>query len=74
MAGCPMDTILINVNGEDRRFEDPLTVTDLIRILEIKSSSIAVEVNKRIIPRSSHSTHLIREGDRVEIVTFVGGG
>jgi sulfur carrier protein len=66
--------VTFNLNGEDRRFEESLTVAELIRSLQIKTSSIAVEVNRVIVPRSSHETHRLEEGDRVEIVTFVGGG
>jgi sulfur carrier protein len=66
--------VTLNLNGEDRRFEESLTIAELIRSLQIKASSIAVEVNRVIVPRSSHPTHRLKEGDRVEIVTFVGGG
>ena len=66
--------VTLNLNGEDRRFEESLTVAELIRSLQIKASSIAVEVNRVIVPRSSHESHRLKEGDRVEIVTFVGGG
>ena len=64
----------LNVNGEDRRFEEPLTISGLIRALGLKVASIAVEVNRLIVPKSSHERHLLKDGDRVEIVTFVGGG
>jgi sulfur carrier protein len=66
--------VTIKVNGVDRSFEEPLTVSDLIRFLEIKNSTIAVDVNQKIVPRSSHPAHQLQDGDRVEIVTFVGGG
>ena len=64
----------LNVNGEDRRFEEPLTIAGLIHALGLKVASIAVEVNRLIVPKSSHERHLLKDGDRVEIVTFVGGG
>jgi sulfur carrier protein len=66
--------VTLNLNGEDRRFEAPLTIAELIASLRIKTSSIAVEVNRVIVPRSAHEAHRLNDGDRVEIVTFVGGG
>ncbi len=74
MAGPGSAMVTLNLNGEDRRFEEPLTVAELIRSLSIKTTSIAVEVNRVIVPRSAHESHRLRDGDRVEIVTFVGGG
>ena len=70
----PAAMLTLNLNGEDRSFEEPLTVADLLRSLGIQAPSIAVEVNRSIVPRSAHGTHPLEEGDRVEIVTFVGGG
>jgi thiamine biosynthesis protein ThiS len=66
--------LMLNLNGEDRRFGAPLTVAELIRKLEIKAVAVAVEVNRAIVPRSQHESHLLKDGDQVEIVTFVGGG
>ncbi|MHC4472911.1 MAG: sulfur carrier protein ThiS [Planctomycetota bacterium] len=64
----------ITVNGEERKIADGATVSDLIRALEIEKGRVAVEVNRSIVPRSSHADHVLSEGDRVEIVTMVGGG
>jgi len=66
--------VTLNLNGEDRLFPEPLTVEELVRKLEIHVGTMAVEVNRTIVPRSAHPSHRLKDGDRVEIVTFVGGG
>ncbi len=64
----------ITVNGEDREVPPGTTVTGLLGILVIEKGRIAVEVNREIVTKSLHETHVLTEGDRVEIVTMVGGG
>ena len=64
----------LRVNGETRDFEHELTVEDLLRTLDVPAVSVAVEVNRTVIPRRQHATHVLQEGDELEIVTFVGGG
>lgn len=66
--------VTLHVNGEIRNFETVMTVSELLAELEITTPAIAVEINRSIIPRSAHDTHRLGEDDRVEIVTFVGGG
>ncbi len=66
--------VTLHLNGEERRFDEPLTVAKLLVELDLVRGSNAVEVNRSIVPRSTHETHALREGDQVEIVTFVGGG
>jgi len=62
------------VNGEGRRFEAGMTVEALLRDLELEGKPVAVERNGITVPKSDHSKTPLAEGDRVEIVTFVGGG
>jgi len=63
------------INGEEKSFEATyLTVTELLNLLELPFEHIAVELNKEIIPKVQFSHCKINEGDRVEIVRFVGGG
>jgi thiazole synthase len=64
----------ITINAEARSFPDPLSVADLIRILEKDPAKLAVEVNRDVVPRTQHHSHLLHDGDAVEIVTLVGGG
>jgi sulfur carrier protein len=64
----------ITVNGEIRDAAEDLTVAALLGELELAGKRLAVEVNEDVIPRSEHLGHVLREGDRVEIVHAIGGG
>ena len=64
----------ITVNGGEQVIPADTTVTKLLELLEITADRIAVEVNREIVTRSLHATHVLADGDRVEIVTMVGGG
>ncbi len=62
------------VNGEPRELADGATVEQLVAALGVDRRSVAVERNREIVPRSQHATTPLADGDRVEIVTMVGGG
>lgn len=64
----------VTVNGEERDIEPGTTVRELVERLGLGSAPCAVEVNRALVPRREHETALIKEGDRVELVTLVGGG
>jgi len=64
----------IVVNGESRELPDGSTVANLLQVLELPEGRIAVERNREIIPLRLHSQTRLSEGDRVELVRFVGGG
>ena len=64
----------IEVNGEPRQVSDGITVLSLLRELEVASGPVAVERNAEIVPRAEHATTVLRDGDKVEVVQFVGGG
>lgn len=64
----------IHINGEPRELADGTTVAGLLEQLEVRMSGVAVERNLTVIPRAEHASTLLAEGDRVEIVTLVGGG
>ena len=66
--------VTLHVNGELRRSDRDITVLELLAELEINAPAIAVEVNRSIVPKSAHETHRLKDGDHIEIVTFVGGG
>jgi thiamine biosynthesis protein ThiS len=68
------DTVEIVVNGDARRVSDGKNIEDLVQELGLKPGQVAVEVNREIIRRSEWRQHLLRGGDEVEIVHFVGGG
>jgi sulfur carrier protein len=62
------------VNGETRALGDGDTIADLLAALQLGGRRIAVEVNLDIVPAAEYDSRAIREGDRIEIVQFVGGG
>jgi len=62
------------VNEEHRDLPEASTVADLVLALGLTGVRCAVEVNRRLIPRAEHAGHRLEEGDRVEVVTLVGGG
>ena len=64
----------IIVNGESRDVPDNLSVADLLDELRLSGKPVAVEVNLELVPRQQHAAHRLAEGDRLEIVTLVGGG
>jgi len=64
----------IIINGEERSFDAPLTLAALVQRLGMKTDRVAVELNLDIVPRDQWPAHQLSEGDRLEIVQFVGGG
>ena len=66
--------ISIVVNGEERQFAAALTVAELLESLDLDARKVALERNLEIVPRSLYGETGLGEGDRVEIVHFIGGG
>jgi sulfur carrier protein len=64
----------VQINGEDRDFDVSLPLSALVEQLGMKADRVAVELNRNIVPRSQWAETLVSEGDRLEIVQFVGGG
>ena len=65
----------VQINGETREIiQDRMVLTELILELALAPQRIAVEVNQKIARRSDWDTTIIHDGDRIEIVHFVGGG
>lgn len=62
------------VNGEGRRLEAGTTVADLLRDLELEGRPVAVEINGATVAKGAYPKTELVEGDRVEIVSIVGGG
>ena len=62
------------INGEERDFVGPLSLSGLIANLALKPDRVAVELNRQIVARELWPGTELREGDRLEIVHFVGGG
>ena len=64
----------ITLNGDAHEVAGPLTVTELLAQLQIDARRVAVEHNLVVLKRERFEATMIREGDEVEIVNFVGGG
>ena len=64
----------IVVNGEVREVTHGTTVAVLVELLGARVGAVAVEVNREVVLRTEHATRVLREGDKVEVVRFVGGG
>ena len=66
--------IQVRLNGETREIEPGLTLERLLERLEMPARRVAVEHNRQVVPRERYGTTQVRAGDRIEIVTLVGGG
>ena len=64
----------ILLNGEERELEDGSNLARMIAGLELGRVRVAVERNFEIVPRDQYDSTMLAEGDRVEVVTLVGGG
>lgn len=64
----------ITVNGSARQVETGTTLAALIAQLALKTDRIATERNLALVPRAQYEATVLAEGDKLEIVTFVGGG
>jgi sulfur carrier protein len=64
----------IHVNGETRMAADGATVADLLRELQVRPDRVAVELNLEVLDRNDFEGRSLHEGDRVEIISFIGGG
>ena len=66
--------MIITLNGERFELDRPLSVIDLLARLDIDPRRVAVEHNLTIIRRNTFPEVVVKDGDRIEIVNFVGGG
>lgn len=62
------------INGEKKQVENVLTIEDLIKVLELSSERLAVELNLKVIRRTDWQEIKLTDGDKLEIIHFVGGG
>ena len=67
-------TVQITLNGDRLELSGPMTVTQLLSWLDIDPRRVAIEHNLTVVKRSAYEDTLVREGDQVEVVNFVGGG
>jgi thiamine biosynthesis protein ThiS len=66
--------MFLHINGEQRDFPGDLTVASLVAQLGMKPDRVAVELNLAIVPRAQWDTTTLKDGDKLEVVHFVGGG
>jgi sulfur carrier protein len=69
-----VDSITVVVNGDPRTVAAGATITALLEELGLGGRRVAVERNQAVVPRARHGETTLAEGDRLELVTFVGGG
>jgi sulfur carrier protein len=72
MPGTP--GIQVSVNGEAVSLPTGSTLAELLQRLTLAGRPVAVEHNRRVVPRAEHASVRLNHGDTLEIVTFVGGG
>jgi sulfur carrier protein len=66
--------IALSINGKTQQFDSPISVAALIEHMQLGNKRIAIECNGEIVPRGQFNQHMLRDGDRLEIVVAVGGG
>ena len=64
----------IILNGTEKSFQDQISIATLIKELGLDERKIAVERNREIVPRTAFNSVSLCEGDKIEIVHFIGGG
>jgi thiamine biosynthesis protein ThiS len=64
----------IILNGKTQAAGDGATVAELLVGLKLEPIRVAVEINEELVPRRAFEQVRLRDGDRIEVVTFVGGG
>ncbi len=64
----------IIINGEKRTINDDTTIAGLLKELKIDSQRVAVELNMSIIDKADYSRTILKDSDKLEIVSFIGGG
>ena len=64
----------ITLNGDKHELTAPVSVSELLKQLEIDARRVAVELNLAVVKKAAYDSSVIRDGDEVEIVNFVGGG
>lgn len=64
----------IVLNGENRELDREILLEELLSKLSLPSERVAVELNREVVPRRSWSEKIVKDGDRLEVVHFVGGG
>ena len=64
----------IQLNGDPFEINDGTNLNELLNTLKIKKNKVAIEVNGEIVEKKKYPNLILRKGDKVEIVKFIGGG
>ena len=64
----------IQLNGKSHQIQEGTSIAALLQQLEIRTDRVAVEVNLEILDKSGFNHHILQDGDRVEVMSFIGGG
>ena len=64
----------IILNNQSDEVHDGITIRELLDQKKIHTKYIAVEINRKVVPKSNYHKHKIHEGDKIEIITAIGGG
>lgn len=73
MAGLFLAAMQVKVNGDDRDIPDGTTLRALVEQFKLTPEKVAIELNRRLARADKYET-VLKAGDEIEIVTFVGGG
>lgn len=65
---------MVRVNGEEFPFREGMNVQELLEEMDFDETKIAVEYNGDILPKNDYDKTVLKEGDVLEVVSFVGGG
>jgi sulfur carrier protein len=66
--------LIIQLNGEPQEVKENMSLPELVAGLSLKAEQVAIELNQSVVRRAQWESTRLREGDKVEIVHFVGGG
>ena len=67
-------TSSITLNGDSYQIDGDTSLTVLLERLKMRRGRVAVEINREIVPKVNYDATIVRAGDSVEIINFVGGG
>lgn len=66
--------MIIHLNGKPQEFDEPLNITQLLEIIEVRVNLFVVEHNTNIVHKDEYDKVFLKDQDKIEIVSFVGGG
>ncbi|HTL53518.1 MAG TPA: sulfur carrier protein ThiS [Planctomycetota bacterium] len=67
-------SLQVQVNGRPERLQAGTTIAQLLESMQLGKQRCAVEVNQQLVRRERHGSHELKDGDKIEVVTLVGGG